>query len=119
MKPRACLLLWREPSLAKVIILSTYFLMALARALVVLMRPCLRSWVVRPLRSARRWSGGRLSLGTRLPCLMAKKREPLSTSGKTCPQVILSVETKGEERVKRGERTSKDWLLPLMAARRR
>jgi hypothetical protein len=26
-----------------------------------------------------------------LPCLMAKKREPLSTSGKTCPQVTLSV----------------------------
>lgn len=65
--------------------------MALARALVVLIRPCLRSWVVRPLRRARRWSGGRLSLGTRLPCLMAKNRDPLSIEGNPCSKLVQSI----------------------------
>lgn len=93
MKPRACLLLWRDPSLASVIILSTYFLIALALALVVLMRPYFRSWVVRPRRSALRWSGGLFSLGTRLPCLMQVIRDPLSIAVKQLSKLVDSAKT--------------------------
>lgn len=45
---------------------------------------------MRPRKSARRWSGGLFSFGTRLPCLMAETRQPLSTMVKQFPKLVQS-----------------------------
>lgn len=63
--------------------------------------------MVRPRNSARRWSGGLLSFGTLLPCLMAKNRPPLSIMVKPWPKLVNSSEVR-ERRGFRGARPRKE-----------